>query len=224
MNKRHRGMLYGMVLGDGNLYLHSPKNCVLTIGHGPKQKEYLEFKANLLHSILGGKAPYVGMYRHFNNTTNKTYENWQLKKSYKYFRQMHRVLYASGRKRYTRKALDYLTDYGLALWYCDDGNGSLCRNKNKTVSGCMTRISTYCTLEEAEVIRDWFRDRYDITVKFDTDKRNNLVSIRMNTKESKKFVSIIAPYVPVCMKYKIAHVDMYVPRVQNVRNTDDDIV
>lgn len=216
MNKRNRGILYGLVFGDGNLYMQTANSCILTIGHSPKQKEYLEFKQQLLHSILGGKKPWVGSYKSFNKKQNKYYENWQLRKTYKYFRQMHRVLYPKGTKIYTRKTLDYLTDYGLALWYCDDGSGTVCKNKVGKPCGCMTRISSYCTMEEAEIIKQWFKDRYDIDVKFDVDKRNNKVSIRMNTQESKKFVSIVSPYVPQCMKYKIEHVDKYSPRAQKL--------
>jgi recombination protein RecA len=228
MNRRNRGILYGMVLGDGNLYLQTPNSCILTIGHSPKQKEYLEFKAHLLSSICGGKAPWVGSYKSKNKQTGKTYENYQLKKTFSYFRQMHRVLYPKGKKIYTEKALSYVTDYGLALWYCDDGSGYHKKNKAGSITSVMTRISTYCTLEEAEILKKWFKDRYDIDVKFDTDKRNGLISLRFNTTDSKKFVSIIAPYVPQCMKYKIEHVDKYIPKSAKHPNftieTGEDIV
>ena len=217
-----RGILYGMVFGDGNLYL--AKNnfgvsyCKLTIGHSPKQKDYLQFKANKIHSLLGGKKPEIYSYK------SKGYTNLQIIKTNKYFRQMHRVLYPSGKKIYTRKALDYLTDEGLAFWYMDDGNGAVCYNKNKKICGCMTRISTYCSEEEAFIIKQWFLDRYNLNPSFDIDKRNDLYSIRFNTKDSHSFIDIIAKYIPICMQYKINHIEKYNTRVLSPSHEGEDIV
>lgn len=221
MNRENRGILYGMIIGDGNLYMQTPKSCVLTIGHSPRQREYLEHKQRLIHSILGGKEPWVGEYQSKNKKTGKTYTNIQLKKTHKYFRIMRRVLYPYGKKTYTRKMLNAINDHGLALWYCDDGSGTVCKNKSKTPCGAMTRISTCCSLEEIEIIRDWFKERYDIDIRFDLDKRSGLYSIRMNTTESRKFVAIVAPYIPDCMKYKIQHVDKYGPRAQGTLRGED---
>lgn len=219
MNKRTRGILYGCVLGDGGIYLskdQSDKTAKLVIGHGPKQLEYLKDKQKLLHSVLGGKKPSLYTYVSKNKNTGKEYKNHQLYKNAKYFRQMHRVLYPYGKKLYTKKLLSYLTDYSLALWYMDDGSGTVCYNKVKKPCGCMTRLSTYCSYEEAVLLKEWFIEKYSIEPKFDIDKRNNKVSLRFNTTESKKFVSIIAPYVFPSMKYKIEHVDKYSPRAQSI--------
>jgi hypothetical protein len=217
LDTRKRGILYGMALGDGGIYkVPNAITSRLVIGHGPAQLEYLEYKAKLLHSVLGGKPPSVYTYNSFNKRVGKTYTNHQLYKSDKYFDQMHRVLYPQGTKKYTKHLLDYLTDQSLALWYMDDGSGTLCKN-NKTggTCGCMTRIATYCSKEEAELLRDWFTEKYHITPKFDVDKRNNKYSLRFNTNESRVFVSIVYPYMFHTMKYKVEHVDKYTPRARD---------
>lgn len=217
MDKRKRGILYGLVLGDGGIYIDKDQakdTARIIIGHGPKQYEYLEYKQKLLHSVLGGKEPKIYTYKSKNKQTNKVYTNHQLYKNDKYFRQMHRVLYPKGVKIFTEKLLSYLTDQSLALWYMDDGSGTICKNsKTKKPCGCMTRLSTYCSEEEAKLLQDWFQDKYQIIPKFDIDKRNNKYSLRFNTKESKTFVSIVEPYMFQNMKYKLEHVDKYVPRV-----------
>ena len=219
MDKRKRGILYGMAIGDGGVYLAKDQAATtarLVIGHGPKQFDYLKYKADLLHSLLGGKKVSVYTSKSVNKQTQKEYTNHQLYVNHTYFRQMHRVLYPYGTKVYTEKLLSYLTDYSLALWYMDDGSGTVCRNsKTQKPCGCMTRLSTYCSLEEAELLRDWFTDKYRITPKFDVDKRNYKYSLRFNTKESREFVSIVAPYMFHTLKYKVAHVDKYIPRVQD---------
>lgn len=219
MDKRKRGILYGLCLGDGGIYLDKSQakdTARLVIGHGPNQLDYLQYKQQLVTSVLGGKPPALYTYTSFNKRTQKHYTNHQLYKNHEYFRQMHRVLYPSGKKVFTEKVLGYLTDQSLALWFMDDGCGSVSVNKHtKKPSGCMTRIATYCSEEEAELLKNWFSSKYNITPKFDVDKRNNKFSLRFNTQESKDFVPIIYPYMFNPLKYKIEHVDKYSPRVQS---------
>lgn len=222
MNVEYRGILYGMLFGDGNLYIamnnFDIQYCKLTIGHSPKQREYLEHKIDLLHSVLGGKKPKIYSYQ------SKGYTNLQTVKTNKYFRQMHKLLYPFGSKIYTRQTLDYLTDHGLALWYCDDGNGTTCKNKTGKISGCMTRISTYCSEQEALILREWFEDRYSISPNFDIDKRNNKFSLRFNTKDSHIFIQIVSQYMPKCMSYKTEHIEKYNPRTPSPILIGEDIV
>ncbi len=228
MNKIERGILYGMTLGDGCLNITKGSiNYGLTIGHGPKQQTYLEHKANKLQGVLGKKEIKVSSYSSYNKTANKTYTNLQLRVTHPYFRQMHRNLYPTGVKIISRKVLDFLTDEGLAYWFMDDGSGVLCRNKDKTVCGCMVRISTYCTKEEALIIQSWFKDKYNLSCKFDVDKRNNKYSIRFGTLDSKKFCQIVKPFVTAEMLYKISDVLDYVPRVRDTqpeKSEGEDIV
>lgn len=225
MDTRKRGILYGLALGDGGIYLskdQSDKTARLVIGHGPKQLEYLQYKQRLLHSVLGGKPPAMYTYTSHNKATGKTYTNHQMYKNDPYFRQMHKVFYPNGKKAYSEKLLGYLTDESLALWFMDDGAGTVCLNhKTKKPCGCMTRIATYCSQEEALLLQDWFSEKYKITPKFDIDKRNDKYSLRFNTSESRVFASIVYPYMYQPMRYKIDHVDVYSPRVQDTLRGED---
>lgn len=229
MNKETRGILYGMATGDGCISIgkaQSSKTASLHIGHSPKQRAYLEWKRKLLHSKLGGKEPSLYEYQSKNSKTGKTYTNLQVYKSHKYFRQMHRVLYPYGKFLYTEKLLSYLTDAGVAIWYCDDGSGTVHynnRNGEKKIGGCSTRIATYCSLPEIELISEWFQD-WGLTVKKDLDKRNGLYSVRLATQDSHKFINRIQEYVPQCMKYKVEHTGLILPRVLDTPKRCDDIV
>lgn len=214
MNRNERGILYGMSFGDGCLYKQpTNKNCGLTVGHSPKQIEYINHKADLILSVFGGKKPSINTYTSKNKTTNKEYTNLQFRKVNPYFNQMHQNLYSTGKKIITRKCLDYLTDHGLALWFMDDGSGVVCKNKQGDFCGCMIRISTYCSREEAEVISQWFFDKYGLIAKFDIDNRSNKVSIRFGTQDSKKFTEIVSGYLIPTMRYKIENIINYIPRV-----------
>jgi len=225
MDKSKRGILYGCAIGDGGIYLskdQSSSTARLIIGHGPKQLDYLKYKQQLLHSVLGGKLPKLYTYKSFNKRAGKTYINHQIYKNHSYFRQMHRVLYANGSFQYTEQMLSYLTDHSLAIWYMDDGSGTVCKNnKTKKPCGCMTRLSTYCSKEEALLLKEWFNNKYKLDAKFDIDKRNNKYSLRFNTKDSKEFVSIVSPYIFQPLKYKIEHVDKYSPRAPDTLRGED---
>ena len=60
MKNRKKSLLIAMCLGDG--YLTSQKSynkyhSSIRITHSIKQIEFITFKRNLLHSIIGGKLP-----------------------------------------------------------------------------------------------------------------------------------------------------------------------
>lgn len=214
MNKKDRGILYGMSLGDGCIAKQATNaNYGLTVGHGPKQEAYLRYKAEVLSSIFGGKPVNINSYTSLNKNTQKVYTNLQFRKTHKYFNQIHRNLYPTGTKIFTRKVLDYLTVEGLAYWVMDDGSGTVTHNRDKKPCGCNIRIATYFTLDEAEVTKKWFEDVFSISPKFDVDKRNDKVSLRFNTHDSKTLANIISPYFIPCMQYKLDKVDSYTPRV-----------
>lgn len=201
-----------MCLGDGGLYVvkdQSPLTARLVIGHSPKQRDYLEYKTQLLNEIFGGKPSKINEYKSFNKQVQKEYLNIQVSRTEKFFRELMNIIYSSGKKKYTREILDNLTDHGLAIWYMDDGSGVVCKNKNGNSCGIMTRISTYCSYEEVLIIHDWFKDRYDIEIVFDIDKRSNKYSIRMKKESSIRFVQIVEPYIVPSMEYKIQHVKLY---------------
>ena len=225
MDKRTRGILYGLAIGDGGIYLSKDQAATtarMIIGHGPKQLEYLEYKAGLLLRALGGKKPVTYTYKSENKKTGKVYTNHQIYKNHTYFRQMHRVLYPYGKKVYTEKVLGYLTDESLAIWYMDDGSGTITKNKKTgKPCSCMTRLATYCSEEEANLLKEWFSSKYGLDAKFDIDKRNDKYSLRFNTNDSRTFVSIVSPYMFQPMKYKIEHVDKYTPRVLDTLRGED---
>jgi len=91
-------------------------------------------------------------------------------------------------------------------------------------SGCNIRLATYCSQDEADVIAKWFQGKYNLFCSFDTDKRNNKVSLRFTTLASKILAKIIQPYVIPSMFYKIEGVLNYSPRVLDSISVDEDIV
>ena len=115
MTKEEKATLIGLVLGDGHLACSKFKNCnsfhqEFSLIHSIKQKEYLEWKVNLIHSIIGGNKPSI---IEFNNNG---YKGVKAMKSHRYFRVLYKYLYKDGIKMIPSKALNRLTPLAIAIW------------------------------------------------------------------------------------------------------------
>lgn len=200
MNRRERALLVGMSLGDG--YINSKRE--LRIKHSRAQRSYIEYKADLLKKIFGGKCEIVD-YEVTLKSNGKTYLQSRILKSNKYFKQVRGWLYKDGSKVINRRILDMLTPKSLAIWYMDDG--SMGRNKNKygKVSSVYTMLNTQCSSDEADIIIEYFKDTYDIQSVKGFSKGAYI--IRFNTKASHDFIALIERYIVPSMKYKIRHMD-----------------
>lgn len=205
MNKKNKSILIGLALGDGcvskNIYKrYNSVSYYIGFTHGIKQYEYLKFKANLLNKILGGKQNQVRV------INNSGYAGCKYQKAHKDLKFIYELLYYNGKKRITRKALDYLDAEAIAYWYMDDGS-LYAQKRNGKIHAYSLVISTYCdTEEEVNEIIKYFMDVWNI--KFNIKRNKGKFSITCNTREIRKFLPIIKPYVSKipCMSYKIKDV------------------
>jgi len=196
-----RGILVGMALGDGHIrirrdlrYPNALPSATLCVKHCARQTEYAEYKANLLHRILGGAKPKVSPF------DNSGFPGVLFAKTNKYFRILGKRLYRNGHKFISRQILDYLTDEGLAIWWMDDGSLYM-KKRNGIIHAREGILSTYCSKPEYETVVDWFKDKYSIIVAPVVHKSS--FRIRINTANLKLLVPIIAPYVVPCLSYKV---------------------
>lgn len=210
MNSTTRGVLIGMLWGDGCLKLkrHVQKDgsvnkyVEFVVSHTDKQREYIEHKLERFHSLMGGKKPKLNS-RKF-TLAGAEHTELRFSRQHKYFKILHRWIYPEGKKKYTRRILDMMSDEGLAYWYQDDGGIS--KNKNK-LTGLITsvemRLATYCTEEEADIIIEYFKDKYNIETKKRFHKKTSKYYIVWNTTNSKKLELVIKPYIVNSMLYKL---------------------
>ena len=116
--------------------------------------------------------------------------------------------YQNGKKVITENGLHQLSEFGLLLWYLDDG--SLGVFKNHKGSKRHARLSTQCySIPEHEIIQRVFKNKWNIDVKIYgqhlqyTGKFYNY--IYFNCTEFKKFFDLLRDYleyIPNSMKYK----------------------
>lgn len=222
MNKIDKSILIGMILGDG--YLQKGKNSsTLKIEHSTQQLEYLKYKRELLIKIFGGKHPDIHIRSRVDSRNNHTYHQCWLSKTEKYLKILRDRIYLNGKKEYTEAILKKLTPEGLAIWYMDDGgNGSIyISKKTGKISSCVTYLCTDCSFEQASIIRDYFKNTYDVEFKL-YNIRKDQYRLCANTSNSRKFVELIRPYIIPEMQYKIRHVPINLHEIQTSK--DEDIV
>lgn len=197
MTNEEKALIIALVLGDG----HISQEGRLHINHCEKQKEYLEYKANILHKIIGGKP--IKIHKTKNKIKDTIYYGYGIKKCCKKkLESMRQLLYPEGKKVITREILEYLTPQGIAIWYMDDGN-LYAEKKNDKICAYKLGIATYLSKEENQIIIDYFKEKWDL--EFKSHKDGNQYRLRMGTKEARKFLNLVRPYISdiECMRYKV---------------------
>lgn len=182
-----------MSIGDG--YIN--KNGFLSIRHGESQKEYIEFKRNLLYK---NGINVTNVYE-VNNNGYKGYEFRTY--NHKFLKLYRRILYTPKKDITLKSIWNRMSPLGLAIWYMDDGsltiqykNGNPCRARI-IISTCLD------TIEEHDFIIETIYNKFG--VKFSVCKMKGKYALRCGTKEARKFINIVKPFMQniQCMQYKL---------------------
>lgn len=202
MKRSKKALLIALVIGDGFIRidkrLKNPKSAELNLCHSTTQREYLQFKVDLLHSLLGGRKPILREYM-CTSFGGKAYKQVRASKCHRYFKILHGWMYP---EKYTTKYLEYLTPQALAIWFMDDGS---CvpnnRYKDGTTSTCRTNLHICTTREKAEEVCKYFMDTWGIKWTTFLEREGNF-SIRCFHKAGRAFHELIHPYIIPSMAYK----------------------
>lgn len=209
MKLRKKSILIALILGDGCItkqVKHYPKSTRyyynFEVSHSFKQKEYIEWKAEICRKLTGKKCNIREKpisKKVVNNHVIEPMLMYRFTCYNKYFRILYHWLYPFGKKAIGCKYLDYLTPEGLAIWYMDDGSTYI-NKKYPDVFTC--EIYTHTPKEETEYIIDYFKRKWDIEFRLHK-KPNDQWTIRCFSINAAKFISLIRPFVPECMSYKV---------------------
>lgn len=219
MNREKRALLIAMIFGDGYV---NPKGWI-QMEHSQKQEDYVKWKNELLAYIFKEQKGRCKLYyrERFDTRTNKVYKQVRCYRQHKYLKLLRRWIYTP-EKTFTRKLLDYLTPEALAIWYMDDGNlrGSVSKKTGK-VSSIQVSLYTHCPLEEAEVVRDYFLERWG--VEFKLYRHKNVYYLCANTANGNKFLNIVRDHVIPSMRYKVDLIPTSA-RPRQFKSSGEDIV
>lgn len=185
-------LLIGSLLGDGCFCSAgtTTKNMCLSIAHSEKQKEYLEYKWEILdkYNLV---SPIVEYHIH-----NKRYSHELV--GYRFKSRLHpiftniRLKYydSNGHKRVFKEFVKDIDALGLAIWYMDDGY--------VTKNSCILSTCSF-TLEEQSLLANILLDKFDLH--FTVGKHDN--SMYLQAKDFPKFVELIKGFVIPSMQYKL---------------------
>lgn len=188
-NTEQMSVLVGIMMGDGNIN----KFGQFTTYHSEKQREYLEYSQKILnggsikkHVQKAGFGKDKTIYSYVVGVNEQT-------------RELRNLFYSRGKKE-IGNILPFINEISLAFWYMDDGS----------LNNGYPRLATNrFTKEENELLQKFFSEKWQMTPVIDEKtleykgKKRTYYSLRFLAKDSNKFFSIIAPYIPSCMEYKL---------------------
>lgn len=199
-NKESRNLLISMLLGDGTI----SNNNVFKLSHGYKQKEYLEWKINLLNEYgikNNGLKEYVST-KGYNIGDVVYYTQLSIIPFVKLLR---RIIYKPKKTYANRKILNRLNALGVAIWYMDDGHINI-KKTNDKIHGFYVKIATCLSKENNQIIIDYFKEVWDVSF-YQFKEGKETYSLCCGTQEGIKFIEIVKSYIESCpsMIYKIQY-------------------
>ena len=210
-------MVLSLCIGDGCLHYINRKGRQyggFTVSHCVAQKDYLEWKAQLLSQITGRAVRVRNC-----NKPNKKHEAYQLSVCMKRFRSWRKFLYPNGKKDVT-KILKYIDNpyFCMAVWLMDDGyvepSISKLADGSKKLYGARFRIfSCETPVENQKILIDWIEDKTGCKAKVKFMKRHYKEQddpfLKFNQTDSLKLWGEIREFVLQfdSMKYKFRHIE-----------------
>jgi len=177
LTEDQKQIVYGSILGDGSLRESTPQSSQLRFGHGVAQSEYLQWKQEIMHNVVGFSDP-----THFETTP--LFELSGLKYNNEVGKNCNNVI--------PKEVVDKIGLLGLTIWYLDDGTFG--GNYKKWGKG---KSTIYCyKFSNKDLMMESF-NRLGLNPKM--TKRG----FEFNAEETELFHSMICKYVPECMDYKI---------------------
>ena len=188
-------VIIGSLLGDARLECRSKGirakyTARFRVHHGYKQKEYVWWKYEILKDLVS-KEPreisWINKKRNLNEISCYFHT-----KSLKDFGIIHEIFYKNVVKKFPIEILPIFSDRMLAVWYMDDGSNN---------HGNITLSTHSFSFEDQQIIADFLKSKYQISPTVVKDRNQWKISI--GKKDYKHFLSIVTPFIPEAMAYKI---------------------
>ena len=187
--------LYGLLLGDGNY-----RNGWVCNAHTDKQDFYCEWLEKIF-SNYGLKTS--SRYHYIRHTTfgEIMYSHINIKVPKKfYFESMNKCFNDGGKKIISDYVMEHINEFGLLLWFLDDGQWHVSTKNNSTKRFGYLNTQSF-SYEENCKIQKMFKERFGIKLKIHKDNsginnHKNSVYYRLyfNAENFRKFFDIVRPY------------------------------
>ena len=189
LSKEQKSLLIALLIGDGTI----SSNYVFKLSHSTLQREYLEWKVELLNKY-GIKNNEVKEYISkcgYNTGKSVLYSQMSLIPTIKALR---RSVYTP-KKTITRKLLEWLNPLGLAIWYMDDGCINVNTSKQRSSIQHTIKIATCVDDSTIKTIINYFDEVWDIHFRPFKEGRNTYSIASSSELDCEKFIKIVKPYI-----------------------------
>lgn len=205
MTRQEKDLLFSLCFGDGCARektngTSNTKYGEFVITHCGKQLDYLIWKQNLIHTILGGGIPKLWKYEREKNDKvlfngyigKKDTIEYGFRKGHPYFKIIKRMMYPNGKKKFSRQVLNRLSVLGLMIWYLDDGClAPIIRDGRLRTYHVIISVSK--PLSELQEIVKYMKEVWNLDWKINSQGLGS--RIRMGKHEGDKFLNMIRPLV-----------------------------
>ena len=186
-------LIIGSLLGDGCFGIYGNSKLTqghLQITHCMKQLPYLQYKYQILkkYQLVNN----ILIHKNFDiRFKNPNYQQCSIKtRRNPVFTQVRKECYIDGKKHINFNIIEDIDDFGLAIWYMDDGY--------ITKSSCILSTCSF-TYEEQIKLQYFLLGKFNLH--FTVGKNDN--SMYLLKEDFEKFKNLISPYILECMKYKL---------------------
>ncbi len=197
-------VIIGSLLGDARLECRSKGirasyTARFRVHHGDKQKEYVWWKYKILKDLVSCEPREISC---INKKRNLNEVSWYFHtKSLKNFGIIHEIFYKNKVKKFPTEILPIFSDQMLAVWYMDDGSNN---------HGNVTLSTHSFSLEDQKIIVDFLEKKYQMHPTIVKDRNQWKISI--GRYDYNHFLSIVTPFIPKAMSYKIDNPRIDLPR------------
>jgi len=193
LTQRQDAIIIGTLLGDGCLERNG-RNVRLRLEHSRDQKSYLVWKFEELKSIITGSIMKVRAYHKINKRFYESYRTYTFcDEAMQYYQDK---FYLGSKKIIPNNIGEILNDpLSLSVWFMDDGY------KRNDCNALRLGTDSF-SLEEQKLLCNVLLKSFGVETKI--HKKGNYWNLYIPERESRKFVSIVKPYIIPKFNYKIA--------------------
>lgn len=188
LTQEQSSLLFGSLLGDCTANTSNHITARFGEHHSLKQKEYLEWKAEIYGDFISGffvsnkESKEGGIYKGF------SIRSVQHRLFYDYYK-----MFYSDKKRLPKEFEELIDPLSLAVWYMDDG----------FIHAKYCIATSFCQDDVDEIIRV-LKDKFGLEIDDKINQQGDYLPAHiLHFKDSDKFFNIIKEHIPYCMRYKI---------------------
>jgi len=192
LTPKQNAYIYGSMLGDGCIKInkkHKNGNAFLSVGQ--INKSYVEYQYSIMKTFIKSK-----MSVRIDKRLNRSPFYYFRTIAHPVFSDVYNKIYPNERKTISKKWLQQLTPFSLAIWYMDDGS--------ITKSTRMMRISTESfTNQENKILINFLQNKWGIRPKIIKSNARGKFLLKLSSSERNKFFTLIDPFIIPEMRYKL---------------------